>query len=131
MGAWLDYIDPVGHGGAGQSPASAEDAFVQQDRAFGAAALEVLNPAWGERLPDWFINDAMRSTVLHEMGHNMGMQHNFIGSEAYTAKDLQSLSFTRRYGTTSTVMEYAPLNIWPKGYSQAMYFTDALGTYAY
>ncbi|HEY5095644.1 MAG TPA: zinc-dependent metalloprotease [Candidatus Eremiobacteraceae bacterium] len=128
---WIDNIDPVGHGGAGQSPASEEDAFVQQDRAFGAAALEVMNPLWGDRLPDWYVDDAMRSTVLHEMGHNMGMQHNFIGSEAYTAKDLQSLDFTRRYGTTSSVMEYAPLNIWPKGYGQGMYFADALGPYDY
>jgi len=131
LGNWRDYVGPVGHGGAGQGPGSEEDAFNLRERAFGAAALELMNPQWGERLPDWYVDGAMRSTVLHEMGHNMGLQHNFIGSQAYSAKDLQSLDFTRRNGTTSSVMEYAPLNIWPKGYGQGTYFTESLGPYDY
>jgi hypothetical protein len=128
---WRDYVDPVGRGGVGQAPSSAEDEFMASDRAFGAAALEIMNPQWGERLPDWFVDGAMRATVLHEMGHNMGLQHNFIGSEAYSAKDLQSLDFTKRYGTTTSVMEYAPINIWPKGYGQGTYYMDTLGPYDY
>ncbi len=82
-------------------------------------------------VPQWFIDDAIISTILHETGHDLGMQHNFIGSAAYTARELQDPSFTARYGITSTVMEYAPLNLWPKQYGQGAYYEDVLGPYDY
>ncbi|GAC1392334.1 MAG: zinc-dependent metalloprotease [Vulcanimicrobiaceae bacterium] len=82
-------------------------------------------------VPDWFVHDEFKSTILHETGHNLGMQHNFIGSEAYTAKQLQDKAFTAKYGITSTVMEYAPTNLWPKAYSQGDYSQLVLGPYDY
>ncbi len=71
------------------------------------------------------------SVVLHEAGHDMGLQHNFIGSLAYTAKDLQNAAFTRRFGIASSVMEYAPTNLWPKGTPQGDYDQRVLGPYDY
>ena len=73
----------------------------------------------------------IRSVILHESGHDLGLQHNFIGSEAYTAKDLQSRSFTNRYGVASSVMEYSPINLWPKGVGQGDYVQLVLGPYDY
>jgi hypothetical protein len=61
----------------------------------------------------------------------MGLQHNFIGSEAYTAKNLQSKAFTSRNGITSSVMEYAPTNLWPKNTAQGDYEQLVLGPYDY
>jgi hypothetical protein len=81
--------------------------------------------------PQSFIDDSLVSTILHEMGHNLGMQHNFIGSMAYTAKQLQDPAFTSRYGIASTVMEYAPLNLWPKPFGQGAYWQSVLGPYDY
>lgn len=78
-----------------------------------------------------FTDRFIRAIVLHESGHDMGLQHNFIGSMAYTAHDLQSKTFTARYGVASSVMEYAPLNIWPKGTPQGDYFQHVLGPYDY
>ena len=82
-------------------------------------------------VPDSFVHDRVMSTILHEAGHNFGMQHNFIGSMAYTAKQLQSKAFTSRYGITSTVMEYAPANLWPRQYPQGDYEMNVLGPYDY
>lgn len=82
-------------------------------------------------MPQSFLDDSFLSEILHETGHNLGMQHNFIGSMAYTAKELQDPAFTSRYGITSTVMEYAPLNLWPKPYGQGSYFQTVLGPYDY
>ena len=82
-------------------------------------------------VPDWYVHDRIMSTILHEAGHNFGMQHNFIGSMAYTAKQLQSKAFTSRYGITSTVMEYAPDNLWPQPYPQGDYEMRVLGPYDY
>jgi hypothetical protein len=73
----------------------------------------------------------LRATVLHESGHDMGLQHNFIGSMAYTARDLQSQAFTQRYGVATSVMEYAPVNLWPRGTPQGQYAQTVLGPYDY
>src|SRR5579872_356404 len=70
--------------------------------------------------------------VLHESGHDMGLQHNFIGSMAYTAAQLQSKAFTDKYGVTSSVMEYTPVaNLWPKGTRNGEYEQTTLGPYDY
>jgi hypothetical protein len=73
----------------------------------------------------------LRAVVLHESGHDLGLQHNFIGSMAYTARELQNSSFTRARGVANSVMEYAPLNVWPKGTPQGDYVQLVLGPYDY
>jgi uncharacterized protein DUF4953/uncharacterized protein DUF5117 len=78
-----------------------------------------------------FVMDDMISLVLHESGHDMGFQHNFIGSMAYTAKQLQSKAFTDRNGVATSVMEYVPANLWPKGTPQGDYWQIAVGPYDY
>jgi hypothetical protein len=78
-----------------------------------------------------FVLQDIRATVLHESGHDMGLQHNFIGSMAYTASQLQSKSFTDANGIATSVMEYAPLNLWPKGTAQGDYSQVAIGPYDY
>lgn len=82
-------------------------------------------------VPAKFIHDSVFSALVHEMGHNMGLQHNFIGSMAYTARELQSVAFTSANGIASSVMEYAPLNLWPRGTAQGEYFQTTLGPYDY
>jgi hypothetical protein len=82
-------------------------------------------------VPAKFVHDSFFSVVLHEMGHNMGLQHNFIGSMAYSAQQLQSDTFTKKYGITSSAMEYAPLNLWPRGTSQGEYYQTTPGPYDY
>jgi len=82
-------------------------------------------------MPASFLNDGLVSEILHETGHNLGMQHNFIGSMAYSAKQLQDPSFTAKYGITSSVMEYAPLNLWPRRDGQGAFSQTVLGPYDY
>jgi hypothetical protein len=82
-------------------------------------------------MPEKYLDDVWLATIMHETGHNLGMQHNFIGSRAYTAKELQDQNFTGKYGVASTVMEYAPINIWPKGTPQGDFSQTVLGPYDY
>jgi hypothetical protein len=95
----------------------------------------VIAPARG--LPDTpaaehaYEQTVIKSVTMHESGHDMGLQHNFIGSEAYTAKQLQSEAFTSTHGISNSVMEYDPLNLWPKGVPQGDYQDVALGPYDY
>ena len=111
--------------------------LVSADSATGAARewRDVIDPVrYGRHtdpVPAQFIYDSILSEIMHEMGHNLGLQHNFIGSEAYTAAQLQSQAFTRKYGITSTVMEYAPANVWPKPFGQGTFEQTVLGPYDY
>ncbi len=101
----------------------------------GRAYRFLIAPARG--LPDSaaaekkFVLEAIRSTVLHESGHDFGLQHNFISAMAYTAKDLQSKAFTEKYGISTSVMAYNPINLWPKGTPQGDYEQLVLGPYDY
>ena len=84
-----------------------------------------------DALEKQFAKDWILATVLHEAGHDMGLQHNFIGSMAYTARQLQDRAFTARNGIASSVMEYSPINLWPKGTPQGDFQQLVLGPYDY
>jgi hypothetical protein len=71
------------------------------------------------------------STVLHEVGHTLGLRHNFEGSTAFTPAQLHDPNFTRAHGTTGSVMDYTPVNLAAPGQRQAGYFPDRLGPYDY
>jgi len=71
------------------------------------------------------------STVLHEVGHTLGLRHNFEGSTAFTPAQLHDPNFTRTHGTTGSVMDYTPVNLAAPGERQADYFPNRLGPYDY
>jgi len=96
---------------------------------FGSTALQLMYGNGADI--DKYSRDLLESIVLHEVGHDFGLSHNFIGHNAFTAAQLQSKSFTSRYGVASSVMEYAPVNLWPKGTPQGSYFQTTLGPYDY
>jgi hypothetical protein len=103
----------------------------RQQFSYGMAALSIMGAGDGYYVPEKFANEFLESIVLHESGHDWGLRHNFIGSQAYTAANLRSPSFTQRFGIASSVMEYSPINIWPKGKGQGEYFQTVLGPYDY
>ena len=78
-----------------------------------------------------FVLQNLYGIVLHESGHDFGLQHNFIGTMAYTGKQMQSRAFTQKYGVANSVMEYSPINLWPKGTPNGDYFQTVLGPYDY
>jgi hypothetical protein len=71
------------------------------------------------------------AVTLHESGHDLGLQHNFMGPYAYTAKELQSKTFTSKYGIASSVMSYTLFNLWPRGTPQGAFEQLVLGPYDY
>ncbi|HEX3550830.1 MAG TPA: zinc-dependent metalloprotease [Candidatus Elarobacter sp.] len=71
------------------------------------------------------------STVMHEVGHTLGLRHNFEGSTAYTYAQLHDPAFTRVHSTTASVMDYTPANLAGPGERQADFFPTKVGTYDY
>jgi hypothetical protein len=46
----------------------------------------------------------------HELGHTLGLPHNMGSSVAYPVDSLRSASFTSKYGTAPSIMDYARFN---------------------
>ncbi len=81
-----------------------------------------------------FVEDYVRQVTMHEVGHTLGLRHNFRASRAYSLQQLADPVFTAANGTTASVMEYMPINLNPPGERLALYgtpFNTALGPYDY
>jgi hypothetical protein len=78
-----------------------------------------------------FLHDAIVDLIVHEVGHTLGLRHNFKASTVYNLKELTNKSFTQKNGLTGSVMDYNPVNISPKGEPQGNYFHTTLGPYDY
>ncbi len=61
-------------------------------------------------LPDDVMHDLVRFVVAHEVGHSIGLHHNFIGSNAYTVEQLRDPEFVAKNGVASSIMDYARFN---------------------
>ncbi len=61
-------------------------------------------------LPDDVMSDLVRFVVAHEVGHSLGLHHNFIGSNAYTVEQLRDPEFVAKNGVASSIMDYARFN---------------------
>jgi hypothetical protein len=80
---------------------------------------------------DAFVHDYVKSTVMHEVGHALGLRHNFRASRAYTLEQLADPEFTREHGTTGSIMEYQGINLGRAGERNGTPFQIALGPYDY
>jgi hypothetical protein len=85
----------------------------------------------GDKVTDEMINQAVKSIVMHEVGHTLGLRHNFKGSTMLPNDQLHDTKITREKGLIGSVMDYAPVNLAPKGTKQGDYFTTCLGPYDY
>jgi len=52
----------------------------------------------------------IRFVSSHEVGHTLGLPHNMGSSVAYSVDSLRSESFTKKYGTAPSIMDYARFN---------------------
>lgn len=61
-------------------------------------------------LPDDLMGRLIRFVACHEVGHSLGLQHNFRASSTYTVEQMRDPEFTREYGHVSSIMDYARFN---------------------
>jgi hypothetical protein len=80
---------------------------------------------------DKFIKDFLRAIAAHEVGHTLGLRHNFRASTIHTLEGAQDASVTSRDGLTGSVMDYIPTNIASRGTKQGEYHQSTLGPYDY
>jgi hypothetical protein len=73
----------------------------------------------------------VKSIMMHEVGHTLGLRHNFRGSTAYPLSRLRDPAFTREHGITASVMDYTPYNLAVAGEKQGDYVQSTIGVYDY
>lgn len=83
--------------------------------------------AWNA--PPDYVGAAIRDLVMHEVGHTLGLRHNFKASSAVPYERLNDTTYTRRHGLTVSVMDYSPVNLAPDPRRQGHFFNVEVGTY--
>ncbi len=73
--------------------------------------------------------DAIKDTTIHEVGHTLGLRHNFVASTAITPEQLRDAKFGAENGIASSVMDYNGLNIALKDERQGQYSMVTVGAY--
>ena len=98
--------------------------------AYGKLALSLLRdlPPTSQQTKD-YIHQYLRLIVAHEVGHTLGLRHNFRGSTMLSPKEMNDKNITRTRGQVASVMDYIPPNIAPESVKQGDYFPSMIGPY--
>jgi hypothetical protein len=98
--------------------------------AFGSLALSVLPGAdFSQAQLDAYIREYLTALTAHEVGHALGLRHNFAGSRYLSPDEVNDPAMTAAQGMVSSVMDYFPPNIAPPGEPQGDFFPEQLGPY--
>ena len=91
------------------------------------AARGELDP--GDPLPNELLRQYTMWLVMHEVGHTLGLRHNFRSSASTPMDQLHNTAFTGANGVYGSVMEYPTVNLAPPGEAIGDYYTYHAGSY--
>ena len=99
----------------------------QENRIFGKLATEALD--LNENEISRLYEEDLYQLILHEVGHTLGLNHNFAASTLHNNSDVHNPEITYKEGLSSSVMDYHALNIAPLGVEQGQYADVKPGKY--
>ncbi len=98
--------------------------------ALGATAVMAEgDPAKAAARERELIMQGLKEVTMHEVGHTLGLRHNFKGSVYRNLKDINDPAKTRAEGMVASVMDYNPANIVPNGTPQGDFYPTTIGPY--
>lgn len=109
--------------------------FAEQSADEAAFAFDLLE-ARADLAPDSpqveaLVQAYVKDVIMHEVGHTLGLKHNFKASTTVNRNQLQDKTYTAANGVVSSVMDYTPFNIALANERQGDYVTPTLGAYDY
>ncbi|HEX5137546.1 MAG TPA: zinc-dependent metalloprotease [Planctomycetota bacterium] len=85
--------------------------------------------SWTDELPEELVGQYIKDTVMHEVGHTLGLRHNFKSSIYRTFDEINSE--VKPDEIAGSVMDYNPVDIAPEGRPQGNYAMRTIGPYDY
>jgi hypothetical protein len=76
-----------------------------------------------------YAKEFLTEIAAHEVGHTLGLRHNFVASTRHTTAQLANDTLTSRFGNVSSVMEYSPVNIMAVLTNATNFYTHTVGEY--
>jgi hypothetical protein len=80
---------------------------------------------------DAFVQAYLTNVTMHEVGHTLGLRHNFRASRMNTERELSDPEFTKTHSLVGSVMDYPPINLPRPGEPVVKPFDNTLGPYDY
>jgi uncharacterized protein DUF4953/uncharacterized protein DUF5117 len=139
--AWRRYVAPQALAAEVIPAPPAALSFVPLERrcaaaggmADGAALLNlgllVQGDLAGGEVPEAYLGPFLIEVTMHEVGHTLGLRHNFRSSASTPHDRLQDPEWTRQHGVTASVMDYSTPNIAGNGGPQGEYYSTGVGDY--
>ena len=115
--------------------AAAQCQYAYEAAAEMSFALDLLE-ARGDMAPDSpqaeaFVLAVIKDTIMHEVGHTLGLKHNFKASTTISQAQLKDRSFTEANGVSGSVMDYNAYNLPLAGEPAGSPNNTTLGAYDY
>ena len=99
----------------------------QENRLFGKIAAGALD--LNDKEVSRLYEEDLYQLILHEVGHTLGLNHNFAASTLHNNSDIHNPDVTYKEGLSASVMDYHALNIAPLGVKQGQYADIKPGKY--
>ena len=109
----------------------AHGACLHTSRIAGTAILRAQAARFGNGPLDEeeLIRQGLTELILHEVGHTIGLNHNFRASHLYNRKQAHDTELTSQTGVCASVMDYASVNLALNPEEQGHYFSIVPGPY--
>ncbi len=125
-------IDTIANGGtpnaiAGKRMVCSLGHDLQLSNIFGTHALKSMGAS--SEVQGQLLDEGLRSLILHEIGHTLGLNHNMKATQIFTIDELFDEQFVAEKGLSGSVMDYAPVNLAPPGRSQTGFYDVKPGPY--
>ena len=81
-------------------------------------------------VPEWFVGPLIAELVAHEVGHTIGLRHNFKASSIHDLEKINSDELKGKETLAGSVMDYLPINMFKGiGKKQGDYTMIGIGPY--